>query len=191
VTGHVSPVPREARPYQGLRAGLPSRVLANVIDAVVVVGILAGTYAVVAAVLFLWRPSSFRIPAPSVTAVLIIGHLVVIAYLALAWSSTGRTYGDQVMGLRVVNRRGERLGLLASLARATFCAIFPLGLAWIAVSRENRSVQDVVLWTSVVYDWQPRAGQPPAISDGAPTSGPRSRGRAAGSPRPTRGSPAA
>ena len=40
-----------------------------------------------------------------------------------------------------------------ALARAMFCAVFPLGLLWTAVSRENRSVADLLLRTSVVYDW--------------------------------------
>jgi hypothetical protein len=32
------------------------------------------------------------------------------------------------------------------------CTIFPIGLLWVLVSQENRSVQDVLLRTSVVYD---------------------------------------
>jgi hypothetical protein len=31
---------------------------------------------------------------------------------------------------------------------------FPIGLLWVAVSRENRSAQDLALRTSVIYDWQ-------------------------------------
>ena len=61
------------------------------------------------------------------------------------------------MGLRVVNSRGRRLNPLIALARAVFCAFFPIGLFWCAVSRKRRSVQDLVLRTSVVYDWNPRA----------------------------------
>ena len=60
------------------------------------------------------------------------------------------------MGLRVVGRRGRRLGPLRSLLRAAFCVFFPIGLFWCIVSPERRSVQDVVLWTRVVYDWMPR-----------------------------------
>jgi hypothetical protein len=32
------------------------------------------------------------------------------------------------------------------------CTLFPIGLVWVLVSGENRSVQDVLLRTSVVYD---------------------------------------
>jgi hypothetical protein len=31
---------------------------------------------------------------------------------------------------------------------------FPIGILWVAMSHENRSVQDVVLRTSVIYDWE-------------------------------------
>jgi hypothetical protein len=34
--------------------------------------------------------------------------------------------------------------------------LFPILLLWVAVSRQNRSVQDLVLRTSVVYDWTAR-----------------------------------
>jgi uncharacterized RDD family membrane protein YckC len=61
------------------------------------------------------------------------------------------------MGLRVVGREGENLRLVGALLRALCCSVFPVGLLWAAVNQENRSVQDVLLRTSVVYDWQPRS----------------------------------
>jgi uncharacterized RDD family membrane protein YckC len=84
------------------------------------------------------------------------GFVVLVLYQTLAWWLTGRTYGGLVMGLRVVNFTGRGLRLAGSFARAIFCACFPIGILWVAVSRENRSVQDVVLRTSVIYDWQPK-----------------------------------
>jgi uncharacterized RDD family membrane protein YckC len=58
------------------------------------------------------------------------------------------------MGLRVVSRSGGDLSLGVALVRAAACVLFPVGLLWAAVSRGNRSLQDVVLRTRVVYDWQ-------------------------------------
>ena len=80
-----------------------------------------------------------------------------MVYLTVAWWLSGRSYGCLVMGLRVVNHRGGPLHLAGAFVRALFCAALPIGLLWVAVSRENRSVQDTVLRTSVIYDWQPRA----------------------------------
>ena len=57
------------------------------------------------------------------------------------------------MGLRVVNRHGTRLGWGSAAVRSAFCTVFAFGLLWVIVSRANRSVQDVAMRTSVVYDW--------------------------------------
>jgi uncharacterized RDD family membrane protein YckC len=76
-------------------------------------------------------------------------------YLTLSWVTTGRTYGDHLLGLRVVNARNQRLRLAGAALRAAFCMFFPIGLLYAAVSRTNRSLQDIVLRTSVIYDWGP------------------------------------
>ena len=62
----VSPIPREARPYQGLRAGVITRVAAAAVDCVVVALVLGGAYAAVAGFLFLLNPRSFSFPDTSV-----------------------------------------------------------------------------------------------------------------------------
>jgi uncharacterized RDD family membrane protein YckC len=36
--------------------------------------------------------------------------------------------------------------------RAVLCTIVPIGLFWVGLSRDNRSVQDLLLRTSVVHD---------------------------------------
>jgi uncharacterized RDD family membrane protein YckC len=154
VTAPVSRIPKEARPFQGRRAGLATRVLAAVIDFLVLLALLAGGYAVWAAAIFLWSPARFSLPTPSRPVVVVVGYVVVIAYLTFCWRISGRTYGDQVIGLRVVGRGGRQLGLATALVRAAVCVVFPVGLLWTAVSRENRSVADLLLRTHVVYDWQ-------------------------------------
>jgi uncharacterized RDD family membrane protein YckC len=155
---HVSIVPREAQPYQGRRAGLVTRSIAGVIDSVVVVASLLVGYVAVNGLLFLADPRGFRFseasPLPSVAT----GLLLLVVYLCVAWSTTGRTYGCHVMGLRVVGRRGRRLRPHVALLRAVFCSLFPLGLLLCAGGRQHSSVQDLVLRTSVIYDWRP--GQP-------------------------------
>jgi uncharacterized RDD family membrane protein YckC len=156
-TGGVSPLPREARPYQGRRAGLVTRGAAGVIDGIVVVLILVGGYAAYAAVLFLVDPLNFTFPDLGLVFSMAAGFVVMVVYLTLSWRFSGRSYGCLVMGLRVVSFRGSRLTWIGALARALFCSIVPIGLFWTAVSHENRSLQDVVLRTSVIYDWQPRA----------------------------------
>ena len=166
----AAPIPAEARGYQGHRAGPVTRTVAAALDAAVVAVLLASGYLTWAGVLWLVDPRGFHLPTTTaffnLTAVL--GTLTV--YLALGWATSGRTYGAHVMGLRVVDHRGRRLPVLVALARAGFCAVFPIGLFWCAVSRQRRSVQDVVLRTSVVHDWSRHA--PWVRVPSAPPAGP-------------------
>ena len=141
--------------FQGERAGIVTRSVAAVIDIVVVVGLLVVIWAGVAAVLFLARPARFTVPSPPWSQVGLIACVASVAYLALAWATTGRTVGAQVMGLRVLDRHGVRLGWLRSTARAAAYVVFPLGLGWAIVDKRRRSVQDLLLASSVVYDWIP------------------------------------
>lgn len=165
-TGGVSPVPREARSFQGHRAGLVTRMVAAVVDgAVVVLGLLVG-YAALSGVLFLLDPRGFSFPELGLVVSLTTTSIVLVLYLAVSWRISGRSYGCLVMGLRVVGPRGRRLGLVSALARGLFCVLFPIGLLWVAVSRENRSVQDVLLRTSVVYDWQPGGASDSSVRPG-------------------------
>lgn len=158
--GAVSPIPREARPYQGHRAGLVTRMVAATVDALVVGALLLIGYGALAGLVFFLDPRNFSFPDTSLLLSLTAGFVVLVLYLTASWSITGRTYGCHVMGLRVVGRRGGRLGPATALVRAIMCAFFPIGLLWCAGSRANRSVQDVLLRTSVIYDWAPRSPWP-------------------------------
>jgi uncharacterized RDD family membrane protein YckC len=156
--GGVSPLPRRARPYQGRRAGVVTRMVAAGIDGIVVVLVLLGAYAGVAVFLFLLDPRGFTAPDLGLLFSMTCAFVVLVVYETLGWWLTGRTYGGRVTGLLVVSAGGARLRLPAAFVRALFTAGFPIGLLWVAVSRENRSVQDVVLRTSVIYDWQHGVG---------------------------------
>lgn len=152
----VSPLPREARPYQGQRAGLVTRFVAAVIDGVVVGLVLLVGYAGLVAFMFMLDPRNFTFPDFKLVLSLASAFLVLVVYFTVSWRISGRTYGCLVMGLRVVGFRGRNMSLMAALVRALFCVFFPIGLLWVAASPDNRSVQDVLLRTSVIYDWQPK-----------------------------------
>jgi uncharacterized RDD family membrane protein YckC len=145
-----------------------TRLAAAAIDGLVVGAILIAGYAAYTTLLFLADPRSFAFPDTSLFLSLAAGIAVLVVYLTAAWSISGRTYGSLVMGLRVVNRHGEKMGLAWALVRALACAVFPIGLLWCAVNPENRSLADVLLRTSVVYDWQPSRARDRA----RPTTGP-------------------
>jgi uncharacterized RDD family membrane protein YckC len=149
----VRRLPEGAREHQGHRAGVVTRTLAMTVDIAVVVGVLVGGWVTWAAARFIRSPETFSWPAPSWILVVSAFDAVAIVYLTVAWATSGRTFGGVLLGVRVVNFRGRRMRPSGALLRALFCVFFPLGLFWVAVSRSNRSVQDVVLRTSAVYDW--------------------------------------
>jgi uncharacterized RDD family membrane protein YckC len=161
---HVDPIPPKARAFQGLRAGVVSRTVAGAIDYVLVVTATLGTYVAAVVLKFLIDPRGYTLPTWPFYTFLIVGFTYFVLYLWAAWATTGRTLGARLLGLRVVGRKGERVPWWSALLRAGFCAAFPVGLFWSAVSRENRSVQDVVLRSSVIHEWPVRT-EVPTITD--------------------------
>jgi uncharacterized RDD family membrane protein YckC len=153
VDHRLSAIPPAARGLQGRRAGLVSRLLANSVDFCIVALVVAAGYAGVAALRFLWNSRTFTFPAPGFGVLLIAGGAVMTLYLTACWTVSGRTFGDHLLGLRVLGLRGGHPRPVVALLRAVLCVLFPIGLFWIVVSRDNRSVQDVLLRSSVVYDW--------------------------------------
>jgi uncharacterized RDD family membrane protein YckC len=161
----LSLVPLEARPYQGTAAGIVTRAAANAIDYAAVSVALVGAYAGFVALRFVLAPRNFRVPAPSLDLVVVAFFACLVLYLTAAWWISGRTLGDHVMGIRVVTGHRSRLGFARALARALLCSAFPVGLLWCAADSKRRSLQDLVLRTSVVYDWLPRPTSPRGDED--------------------------
>jgi len=177
----VDPVPWEARPFQGQPAGIVTRTAANVIDFGVMVAVLACGYVVWCAMRFLIDPAAFTSPKPPFYAVVLCGAVVLFVYFVESWATTGRTYGDHLLGLRVVNFRGQQMRWSGAAVRAAFCVALPIGLYWAVVSPTRRSLQDTVLRTSVVYDWTTARRRQPRPPNDEPESAavpaPRSPGR--------------
>ena len=154
----LSVLPAEARRYQGTAAGIATRFAAAAIDGfVVAVSLLAGYGGYVALRLVL-SPGGFQTTGPFPVA----GRRGVLLV------------GGDLPGVRVVDRRadlrrsrhggagGHEPGWAAPVSSGRWrapvlCAVFPIGLLWCAVDPKRRSLQDIVLRTSVVYNWLPRA----------------------------------
>jgi len=146
-------VPEAAREFQGQRAGIVSRVLANTVDFLLLVGVMLGGYVGWSALRFLIDPATFTFPQVKPAVVLALGGFLLVLYFWISWATTGRTMGNKLMGLRVVSYRGRLMRGSGALLRAMFCVAFPIGLFWAVISGQNRSVQDVAVRTSVIYDW--------------------------------------
>jgi uncharacterized RDD family membrane protein YckC len=145
-------VPPTRASVNGQAAGFVTRAIGAAVDACAVVLAVVIGYVIVAGFRFLLSPRSFSFPAPGFEVILLVVGVVLAAYLTVTWAIPGRTYGDQLMGLRVADLRGHRLHWSRAAARAVLYVLFPLGLGWVLISSRNRSVQDLVLRTAVVYD---------------------------------------
>lgn len=133
-------------------AGIVSRGVAAVLDLLVVLIVLGVLYLGWALMLLAFSPRAFSFPSISTVFSALGMAVVATLYLAACWLVSGCTAGAVVMGLRVVSRGGARLKTMIALLRALACVLFPLGLAWVAVDKQRRSVQDILLSTRVVYD---------------------------------------
>jgi uncharacterized RDD family membrane protein YckC len=165
----------EARALQGHRAGFASRLVADLVD--LGVAWLLGLAALLAAgvVRYLLTGPPLQLPVLPNWLDAGAGGLVAVVYLTFSWAATGRSVGKQIAGLRVVDRRGQRMSLRRSFARAVLYVLFPAGLLWVLASRRNASLQDLVVRTVVLYDW----AYHPADETGPAGDG-RSSGRQAG-----------
>jgi uncharacterized RDD family membrane protein YckC len=147
-------LPLEVRAAQGRGAGLVSRTAADLIDVLAAAAFLLVGSLAVGATAFVLRPQTFRWPTFEAPALATVAGVVLIAYLATAWATTGRSIGKQVMGLRVVRQDGSTIRTARATVRAALCVVFPIGLLWCLVDRRGRSVHDLLLGTSVIYDWR-------------------------------------
>jgi uncharacterized RDD family membrane protein YckC len=150
----TNPLPPEARPLQGERAGLVSRALADAIDYAIAIVLTGLVWLGVALARLVVHPRSFAWPEWAGTTFLTWYLLLLVASLTVGWAGTGRSVGKRVLGLRLLTVSARRAPIPVALARAIVCVGFPVGLLWAAVDRRNRAVHDFLFRTQVVYDWR-------------------------------------
>jgi len=159
---------RTARAMQGRTAGFVTRLSANIIDLVIVVLGVIGAYCLIGFVRFTIHPlQGLQLPEPPPWETGLILCALAVAYLTVTWTSTGRSIGKRLAGVRLQSNSGATLGPGRSLTRAILYVVFPVGFLWVILSARNRSAWDLLLSTQVVYDWglQPYK---PEVSNGAP-----------------------
>ncbi len=132
-------------------AGIITRGLAAVIDLVVVLLIMGALYGGLVLVRLVYSPTDFSLPSLNAVFSTVVTFVVAVLYLTGCWTVSGSTVGAVTMGLRVVGRRSQRVSLLVGLLRAICCVLFPVGLLWVAVDRQRRSLQDLAFRTRVIY----------------------------------------
>ncbi|HWM02274.1 MAG TPA: RDD family protein [Actinophytocola sp.] len=139
-------------------AGIVTRLLGAAIDTGTVALLTLLLYLGVAGLRFMWWPASFRWPHPHVLLSVAAVIVVAVGYLATGWVTSGRSVGGSVLGFRVLSHDRSLLGWPRAGARAALYVVFPLGLALAAVGPSRRSLQDILLRSTVVYDWHHDGG---------------------------------
>ena len=132
-----------------------SRSLAAIIDVAITIGGVLLLYLGVGATAFVLRPRAFRWPDPGGITLGAAWWVLLVVYLTFSWTVSGRTLGDQVMGLRVIHAGGGKLHGPRAFLRAVLCATFPVGLLWCAIDRHGRAIHDLLVGSRVTYDWIP------------------------------------
>jgi uncharacterized RDD family membrane protein YckC len=133
-------------------AGIVSRGLAAVLDLIVVLLIMSALYAGLVLTQLVFSPAAFTLPSLNAVFSTLITFAVAVLYLTTCWAVSGCTAGAVTMGLRVTGGRWQRIGPVVALLRAVTCVLFPVGLLWVAVDRNRRSLQDIVFRTRVSYN---------------------------------------
>lgn len=141
----------EAVPDAEGTAGIVTRGLAAVIDLLVVLLIMSALYGGLVLVRLVYSPSAFSLPSLNAVFSTAVTFVVAVVYLTGCWTVSGSTAGAVMMGLRVVGGRSQRVSLPVGLLRAIGCVMFPIGLLWVVIDRQRRSLQDIVFRTRVVY----------------------------------------
>ena len=176
-------VPAAGRRYQGDRAGFVIRAIAAVLDVVFVGIVVVLLWVGLWLFLLIFNPVidpdlTVEVTPPS-GYFLLAGYLLMWLYWTWMWATNGRSLGQYLMGLRVVGRQGRHFGWKLAMLRSGLCAVFPPGLVWAIISPRNRSVQDVMLRTSVIHDWSSSSSASSSTESSSSESSP------APSPAPT------
>jgi uncharacterized RDD family membrane protein YckC len=140
---------------QGRRAGFVTRAIAYSIDSVIVIlGVPAVLFglAVVQGMLHLEAPSYPPDIPDWVTAT--ISVLWTFWYFVGLWWATGRTIGAVIMGIRVVGRKKEHVGIVKATIRwwVMVFTLFLVGEVWLLFAKSRLALHDRAARTQVIYD---------------------------------------
>lgn len=163
----------EERTLQGQYAGFVSRVLALVIDLLLISTVLVVfNWFYTTALSFLnfdvqnCQPRQF-LPMLSFLSCevlrivqLTISLLFLPVYFAFFWTLGGQTAGNAAMGIRVVRLNGKPMRALTALRRLVgygLCILtFGIGFLWVIWDDRRLGWHDRIAGTCVVYSWEAR-----------------------------------
>ena len=133
--------------------GFGPRLVATLIDGALVV-ILTLVLSVVVSVVPLLIGWLISIP---VTAVILVASVIFsVVYYAGAWTKSGQTAGNLVMGIKVIGKDGRPItwwrALLRYIGYIVNTLLLSLGFVWIAFDRKRQGLHDKMAGTYVIRD---------------------------------------
>jgi uncharacterized RDD family membrane protein YckC len=134
------------------RAGVVTRFLAFIVDALILGGALGGTVRLLDALAHVLR--HFAPPIDLGTILVAVFPLAIAIYNVAFWCAIGQTPGKWLMGIRVVSLGGARVSIWRGVVRHVgyLVSALPcyLGFAWI-LGPARRGWHDHLARTEVVY----------------------------------------
>jgi uncharacterized RDD family membrane protein YckC len=158
--------------FLGHYAGLTSRLLAFIMDTIIIAAMILSTSWFVATSwnMLQLEPALRQVEQRSVVLENLIAFftsplfyslvtlLFVASYYIFFWTIAGQTPGKGIMGLRILPRRGGKLKLARAILRylGYYLSIIPfgLGILWILVDDRRLAWHDKLAGTCVVYAWE-------------------------------------
>ncbi|MDA1094473.1 MAG: RDD family protein [Acidobacteria bacterium] len=132
-------------------ASAASRTIAGVVDFILLATLDAGVVGLTLRLAGLTMASLGVLPATPLCAFLL---LLNAGYLVVLTATGGQTFGQMVVGIRVVDVAGQPVPVVSALLRATMLVVSlvpaGVGLVWIWIARDHRGLHDRVAGTRVV-----------------------------------------
>jgi uncharacterized RDD family membrane protein YckC len=144
----------------GAAAGFVTRLLAYLLDALLVTGFIAGGSWLMVQVDNLFEEMNVDLRVSATTIFVLLTPFLIGAYYVVLWALTGKTVGKQILGLKVVGADGRPPTIGRSLLRLVGYGLSTLalwgGYLWIVVDENRKGWHDHLAGTWVIYDWAKR-----------------------------------
>jgi uncharacterized RDD family membrane protein YckC len=154
--------------FQGVPAGMVSRLFAFLLDVLTVDILFSAGQALFSAVFQVLTGRTWQIRDHQIAAGVFLAVLVFV-YFTVPIAVAGRTFGQMILGLKVrrIDRR-EIGGWHAALRTITFpLSILLLGIGVLMglLRSDRRMLQDIFASTEEIYDWDARAARLRALAE--------------------------
>jgi uncharacterized RDD family membrane protein YckC len=164
-------MPRKALPnaaiptWRGHYAGFASRLVAIIIDFLILAVVLAITFLLYDVLitniaagsrLVLGRSFQENLSLNIIVTTIVVSVTSAIYFIFL-WTTIGSTIGGVILGIKLVNAKGEKPNILQAFIRYllefAFFFLGMIGSIGILLGRRHRALFDLAAGTYVVYNW--------------------------------------